>query len=61
VKKRRGFAVVEVVNGACRGCHMSLPPQLVNILAGQDTIENCPSCQRLVYTQAMLDAAPAES
>ena len=67
VQKRRGIAVVEIVQGGCRGCHMSIPPQLANILAGCDTIEACPYCHRLIYTAAMLgesaegdEAAPAE-
>jgi hypothetical protein len=50
IRKKRGVALVAVVNGTCRGCHMSLPPQMFNLLrSGQVTIETCPSCHRLVY------------
>jgi predicted nucleic acid-binding Zn-ribbon protein len=50
IRKKRGIALVPVVNGTCRGCHMSLPPQLFNLLrSGQIDIETCPSCYRLVY------------
>lgn len=47
--KKRGSGLAEVINGTCRGCHMSLPAQLNNILARGDTLETCPRCQRLVY------------
>ena len=50
IRRKRGVALVAVVNGTCRGCHMSLPPQLFNLLrSGQVSIETCPSCHRLVY------------
>ncbi len=50
IRKKRGMALVPVVNGTCRGCHMSLPPQLFNQLrSGQAPIETCPSCHRLIY------------
>jgi uncharacterized protein len=50
IRKKRSVAVVPVVNGTCRGCHMNLPPQMFNMLrSGQITIETCPSCHRLFY------------
>lgn len=55
VRRSRGIAIVEVVKGGCAGCHMQLPPQLVNILARGDSLENCPQCRRLLYREAMLD------
>ena len=56
IHKKRPIALVTVVNGTCRGCHMSLPPQLFNLLrSGQLAIETCPSCYRLVYAP---DPAP---
>lgn len=59
VQRRRGIAVVPVVNGICQGCHMSLPPQLSNILARFESIEACPACQRLLYRKDLMDP-PAE-
>jgi predicted nucleic acid-binding Zn-ribbon protein len=58
VQSRRGIAVVPVVAGACQGCHMSLPPQLVNTVARKSSIENCPRCQRLIYVESMLKEEP---
>jgi hypothetical protein len=61
IQQRRGVAVVEVIHGSCQGCHMKLPPQLVNILARMDSFETCPNCYRLLYTKAMLDGGAAQS
>jgi predicted nucleic acid-binding Zn-ribbon protein len=50
IRKKRGIALVPVVGGTCKGCQMSLPPQLYNQLrSGQAPIETCPSCHRLIY------------
>lgn len=49
VRQRRGVAVVPVVGGVCQGCHMSIPPQLYNILQRATSIETCPNCNRIVY------------
>lgn len=56
---KRGYAVAPVVKGVCQGCHMTLPPQLNNILARMESIETCPRCGRLVYRKDMLEP-PAE-
>jgi len=56
---KRGFAVAPVVKGVCRGCHMTLPPQLNNILARMESIETCPRCGRLIYRQELLEGPPA--
>ena len=52
---KRGYAVAPVVKGVCQGCHMTLPPQLNNILARMESIETCPRCGRLVYRKDMID------
>ena len=49
IRKRKGLAVVPAHRGVCTGCNMALPPQLFNILQRGETIEYCPSCQRIVY------------
>jgi predicted nucleic acid-binding Zn-ribbon protein len=46
---RNGLAVVNVVDGVCQGCFMSLPPQRYNMLLKGDEIFDCPTCQRLNY------------
>lgn len=57
---KKGYAVSSVVKGVCQGCHMTLPPQLNNILARMESIETCPRCSRLVYRKELLDP-PAET
>ena len=61
VMRGRGYGVAPVVGGACQGCHMSLPPQLNNILARGDSIESCPTCHRILYRQDLLDAAEEQA
>jgi predicted nucleic acid-binding Zn-ribbon protein len=58
VQKRRGIALAPVANGICQGCHMSLPPQLNNIIARLSSIETCPSCNRLLYRPELFADAP---
>lgn len=49
IRMRRGLAVVPVVKGTCQGCHMSIPPQLYNLLQRGTSIETCPACNRIIY------------
>ena len=58
---KRGYAVASVVKGVCRGCHMTIPPQLNNVLARFDSVESCPRCQRLLYRAEIMDLPDAES
>ncbi|HUS31646.1 MAG TPA: C4-type zinc ribbon domain-containing protein [Kofleriaceae bacterium] len=55
---KRGYAVAPVIKGVCQGCHMTLPPQLNNILARMESIEMCPRCGRLVYRKELLEGKP---
>jgi uncharacterized protein len=50
--KRTGdFAVVRVENGACGGCHMKLPPQVVHNAKRNLTLVECSFCSRILYWQ----------
>jgi hypothetical protein len=42
---------------SCGGCYMSIPVEKVNILATQDKLVPCPSCNRLLYLEAALKEA----
>lgn len=46
---RNGLAVINVVDGVCQGCFISLPPQRYNMLLKGEDIYDCPTCQRLNY------------
>ena len=49
LKSREGLALVPVRNNACSGCHMGLPPQVVNEIQLQDKLVVCESCARILY------------
>ena len=51
-ERRNGIAVVEVVQGVCRGCHMNIPPQLFNELRKEESLLSCPTCNRIMFYQA---------
>lgn len=52
--RRQGIGLALVMRGSCTGCNMRLPPQLYNILQRGDTIEQCPSCTRLMLWEQHL-------
>ncbi len=52
--RRLGVGLCPVVSGNCTGCNMRLPPQLYNELQRGDTIEQCPSCHRLIFWDQIL-------
>jgi hypothetical protein len=54
IRMRRGLAVVPVLKGVCQGCHMSIPPQLFNLLQRGTTMETCPQCARIIYWSELM-------
>jgi predicted nucleic acid-binding Zn-ribbon protein len=51
IKRRRaGIAVAPVVGATCRGCNRNIPPQLSIVLQRADSIEQCPNCNRIIYS-----------
>ncbi len=56
--RRGGIAVVPVKDGTCRGCHMNVPPQLVNQILRGEEVFACPSCQRLLFPESESVAEP---
>ncbi|MGC8926306.1 MAG: zinc ribbon domain-containing protein [Myxococcota bacterium] len=58
-ERRNGLAIVPIVNGTCAGCHMGIPPQLFTKVYAAISIETCPSCQRIIYIEEILDENPA--
>ena len=47
--RRPGLAIVAARDGHCEGCYMSLPPQLFIQVQRGESLETCPSCQRILY------------
>ncbi len=54
-ERRKGVAVVNVIEGVCQGCFMSIPPQQFNTLLRGDRHLDCPICQRIMYYQPSED------
>jgi len=48
-RRRKGFAVAEVRDGACGGCRLQLPPQLVAEVRRGDELLDCSYCHRILY------------
>jgi predicted nucleic acid-binding Zn-ribbon protein len=50
--RRGGVAVVALVNEACQGCHMRLPPQMCLELQRHPKLTFCPHCHRILFVPA---------
>jgi predicted nucleic acid-binding Zn-ribbon protein len=61
IRMKRGLAVVPVVRGTCKGCHMSIPPQLYITLQRGSSIETCPTCNRIIYWDEIMKDAQLEA
>jgi predicted nucleic acid-binding Zn-ribbon protein len=48
-QNRDGQAMAPVVQGMCRICRLSIPPQLYNELQKNDKLLTCPNCARILY------------
>ncbi len=49
VRMHHNIPVVEVRDGKCSGCNMSLPSLAIRRLIGEDMILECDNCGRLLY------------
>lgn len=49
LRTKKGCPIAQTMDGTCSACHMALPPQLFHRLSREPMIEQCPSCQRLIY------------
>ena len=48
IRDRKGPAVAEISGGICRGCNISIPPQMVAKLHDGRDLHQCPNCQRIL-------------
>jgi predicted nucleic acid-binding Zn-ribbon protein len=53
ITNKKDAALVSVENGACGGCHMRLPPYLINDARKQSEIVVCGYCGRMLYVPAL--------
>jgi uncharacterized protein len=62
IRGKKGVGIAQTTDGTCKACNMSLPPQLFHRLRREPMIEQCPSCQRLIYfVPPSAQAAESES
>ncbi len=58
---RKGFAIAQVESGACLGCRLQLPPQLVAEVKRADELLNCSYCHRILYWESPSETASESS
>jgi len=46
---KNGLAIVPVSQDACQGCHMNLPPQVINQIRMKHEFMICENCTRFLY------------
>jgi predicted nucleic acid-binding Zn-ribbon protein len=56
VRVKRGTGIAQTTDGTCKACNMSLPPQLFHRLRRETILEQCPSCNRIIYYVAPVAA-----
>ncbi|MFC1623887.1 zinc ribbon domain-containing protein [Candidatus Omnitrophota bacterium] len=49
LENKNGLAIVPIDDGACGGCHMNLPPQVISEAKLKEGIIVCSSCSRILY------------
>ena len=49
ITKAYGHGVCIVQDRRCSSCHVSVPPQAMNLLQRGEEVIHCPSCQRMLY------------
>jgi predicted nucleic acid-binding Zn-ribbon protein len=57
---RKGFAVAQLREGACGGCQLQLPPQLVAEVKRGDELMDCSYCHRILYMARQLEEETTE-
>jgi hypothetical protein len=57
---RKGYAVAQLRDGACGGCQLQLPPQLVAEVKRGDELMDCSYCHRILYMSHHLEAESTE-
>ena len=46
---KNGVGIVNISDGTCGGCHMELPPQIINNTKTGNGITVCERCSRILY------------
>lgn len=59
-RSKGGRVVVGVEHGACGGCHVGLPAQVVIACRAEQEITQCPNCSRILFYTRDMDMVRAE-
>jgi len=51
LKIRGELALVPVQGTSCGGCHMFVPPQVINMISMYDNLVTCEMCNRILYLE----------
>lgn len=54
LKNRAGLALVPIKNGACQGCFLNLPPQVINEIKMKKSLVVCEACARILFLEEEL-------
>ena len=49
IRQKRGTDIAQTTTGTCKACNMQLPPQLFHRIRREPMLEQCPSCNRIIY------------
>jgi uncharacterized protein len=58
IRAKRLSGAARLEGGRCKACNMSIPPQLAQRIARADVLEQCPSCNRLLFVEAQNPTPP---
>jgi hypothetical protein len=58
IRQKRGTGIAQTTTGTCKACNMALPPQLFHRLRREPMLEQCPSCNRIIYYVSPATASP---
>ncbi len=56
LRGKRGTAITQTTDGTCNRCNIALPPQLYHRLRREPMIDQCPSCNRIIYFASPTEA-----
>jgi predicted nucleic acid-binding Zn-ribbon protein len=61
IRAKKGVGIAQTSDGTCKACNMGLPPQLFHRLRREPTLDQCPSCFRIIYYKPPASAAQASA
>ncbi len=60
IRAKRQTGAARLEGGRCKACNMHLPPQLATRIVRCDVLDQCPSCNRLLFVDAASPSVPPQ-